>query len=129
MDDMIRQAFGSRKEKEKTQRNGPYQFRGLHPSRSIGSQVGAEYEPLVDVFTGDSEVVVVAELLGVGKDYIEVNATNEKLRLWVNSPKSRYYKELTLPARVDPKTLATFYRNGVLEVRLRKQIGERLSTQ
>lgn len=126
MDDMIQRAFGNSMEKEKTQRDYLDQFRSSHSDRNVGAQIKEEYEPLVDVFVDTVDVVVVAELLGVGKDYIEVNAAENKVTICVNSSKSHYYKEITLPAKVDPKSLATSYRNGVLEVRLKKQIGERL---
>jgi len=38
----------------------------------------------------------------------------------VDTPQRKYYKELELPAEVDPKTAKSIYRNGVLEVTLAK---------
>jgi len=126
MDDMIRQAFGSPAEKEKARRHYVYQFGDFHPAHSHGSQITAEYEPLVDVFIEETSVAVIAELPGVAKDSIEVHATEDKVTISVDSSRRKYYKELNLPAKVDPKSSAASYKNGVLEVRLKKLVGERL---
>ncbi|MDH5634457.1 MAG: Hsp20/alpha crystallin family protein, partial [Candidatus Bathyarchaeota archaeon] len=91
-----------------------------------GSEINEEYEPLVDVFSEDAIVMVIAELPGVEKDSIEVYATEDKLTISVDSPKRKYYKELHLPAKVDPKSSATSYKNGVLAVHLKKLVEERL---
>jgi len=123
MDDMIRQTFGSPAEREKARRYYVYQFGNLNSTHSGGSQIG-EYSPLVDVFSEETSVVVVAELHGVNKDQIEVHATEDKIEISVGSPKWKYYKELNLPAKVDPKSSATSYKNGVLEIRLKKLVGK-----
>jgi len=126
MDDMIRQAFGSPAEREKARRSYAHQFGDFHSLRSGGSQIRVEYEPLVDVFVEETRVVIVAELPGVSKDYIEVNATEEAVTICVDSPQRRYHRELNLPVKVDPKSSAASYKNGVLEVRLKKLVDERL---
>jgi len=126
MDDMIRQAFGNPVERGKARRRYVYQFGDSHPADSGGSQISKEYEPLVDVFSEETSVVVVAELPGVDKDCIEVHATEDKVTISVDSPQRSYYRELDLPARVDPKSSVASYKNGVLQVRLKKLLGERL---
>jgi len=125
MDNMIRQAFGSPAERERARRRYAYQFGDFHLTHSGGSQISEEYEPLVDVFKDETSVVIVADLPGIEKDTIEVNATEDKVIILVDSPKRKYYQELNLPAKVDPKSSVASYKNGVLEVRL-KIVGERL---
>jgi len=126
MDDMLRQALGNPAEREKVRRRYINQFGDFHSTHRDGSQTCEEYEPLIDVFVEEIDVIVVAELLGINKDSIEINATEDTLTITVKSPKHSYYKELNLPAKVDQKSSAASYRNGVLEVRLKKLIGERL---
>lgn len=86
----------------------------------LGPRIREEREPLVDVMDEEREVVIVAELPGVAKDGINLRTTEEHLTISVDTSKRKYYKELALPARVDPKSARASYKNGVLEVRLRK---------
>ncbi|MCC6043467.1 MAG: Hsp20/alpha crystallin family protein, partial [Desulfurococcaceae archaeon] len=81
-----------------------------------------EREPLVDVFESENEVSVVAELPGVEKDKIDVKVTEDGKTLIINASneKRKYYKEIELPARVDPSSAKASYKNGVLEVKLKK---------
>jgi len=83
-------------------------------------KIREEREPLVDVIEEDNNVVVVAELPGVEKNDINLHATEDHLTISVDTSEWKYHKELTLPARVDPKSAEASYRNGVLEVRLKK---------
>ncbi|MEB3860461.1 MAG: Hsp20/alpha crystallin family protein [Desulfurococcales archaeon] len=78
-----------------------------------------EIEPLVDVIEHGDEVWVVAELPGVDKEKIKVKAQEKKLVIKAENGR-KYYKEVDLPAKVDPKSARASYRNGVLEVKLKK---------
>lgn len=82
--------------------------------------VREEREPLVDVITSDKDVKVIAELPGVEKEDIKLHGTEDTLTISVEMPQRKYYKELELPALVDPKSAKTSYKNGVLEVTLKK---------
>lgn len=81
-----------------------------------------EREPLVDVFESENEVTVVAEMPGVDKEKIEVKVTEDGKTLVINASneKRKYYKEVELPAKVDPSSAKASYKNGVLEVKLKK---------
>jgi len=59
---------------------------------------------------------------GVEKDKINVKVAEDGRTLIISGTDSdrRYYKEVDLPARVDPSSVKTTYKNGVLEVRLKK---------
>jgi len=69
---------------------------------------------------GNKEVVIVAELPGVDKDDINLETDEDRLVISVGTPERKYHKELVLPTRVDPKSAQASYKNGVLEVRLKK---------
>ncbi len=82
--------------------------------------VTEEAEPLVDVIDQDDEIIVVAELPGVDKNKIKVRATEEKLIINAENHR-KYHKVIDLPAKINPNTAKASYRNGVLEVKLKKE--------
>ncbi|RLG84241.1 MAG: Hsp20/alpha crystallin family protein [Thermoprotei archaeon] len=92
--------------------------------RKIGGKpiISEEREPLVDVFEEGDEVVVIAELPGVDKDKIRCKVSEDRKKLYIRASNEyhKYYKEVELPAPVDPKSAKANYKNGVLEVRLKK---------
>lgn len=95
---------------------------GIRPGRYDFKE---EREPLVDVFEANGEVKVVAELPGVDKSDIKLHATEDTLTISVDTPERKYYKEVNLPAKVNPEGAKTSYKNGVLEVTLPKVGRER----
>ena len=138
MEEMMRQAFETPSEKAMTP--GPYVYGfsmsvgpngepvirefGNIQSSHFGPRLREEREPLVDIVEEERDVVVVAEVPGVEKDEINLHTTEEHLTVSVDTPQRKYHKELALPARVDPKSARASYKNGVLEVRLRKLVEE-----
>jgi HSP20 family protein len=77
-------------------------------------------EPLVDVINEPEQVRVVAELPGVEKSDIKTTISEDSLTISVNSQTRKYFKEIQLPANVDPDSSKASYNNGVLEIVLRK---------
>ena len=77
-----------------------------------------EREPLVDVIKTDGEVKVIAELPGVDKNDIKLHSTETTLTISVETPERKYFKEIELPVKVEPKMAKSSYKNGVLEVTL-----------
>ena len=80
-----------------------------------------EREPLVDVMETDDEVKVIAELPGVEKKDIKLYGTEDTLTISVDTAERKYYKKVELPSAVDAKSAKASYKNGVLEVRLKKK--------
>jgi HSP20 family protein len=85
-----------------------------------GPQVKKEREPLVDVVETNGEVRVVVELPGVEKSDIKLYGTEDSITISVNTPQSKYYKEVQLQTKVRVKESKSSYKNGVLEVVLPK---------
>jgi HSP20 family protein len=85
--------------------------------------VKGEREPLVDIIDTDGEVKFIAELPGVEKEDIKLSGTKDKLTISVEAPQRKYFKEIEMPTKIDPKKAKSSYKNGVLEVTLPK-IGE-----
>lgn len=96
------------------------EFGNIKPSWSKGLEVKEEREPLVDTMVDEKTVKVIAELPGVDKSDIKLNATEKSLTISVDTEKRKYYKELELPVEVDPESAKASYKNGVLEVTLER---------
>jgi HSP20 family protein len=77
-------------------------------------------EPLVDVLERDNDIIIIAELPGVKKEDIELEATKDSLEIKVDTPEKKYYKVVALPCGVKEDATDASYNNGVLEVRLKK---------
>jgi HSP20 family protein len=84
-----------------------------------------EREPLVDVLEDPEDIRVIAELPGVEKQDIKLYATERTLTISVDTKERKYHKELELPAEVDPKNAKSSYRNGILEVTLKRVGGKK----
>ena len=94
----------------------PEAFGISKPSLSVKE----EREPLVDVLTTDKEIHIIAELPGVEKNDITLHGTEDNLTINVDTPKRKYFKEVQMPAKIDPKKAKTTYKNGVLEITIPK---------
>jgi len=77
-------------------------------------------EPLVDVLEENDEVIVIAEFAGFNKENIRTQVKNQRLTLSAETLDRKFHKSLNLPKRVIPTTMRTAYKNGVLEIRLKK---------
>ena len=78
-------------------------------------------EPLVDVMEEEDKIIVIAELPGVEKEKIDLRIKDNKLIIKASNKNRRYYKEVTLPAKVKEETAKARYKNGVLEVSFEKE--------
>ncbi len=85
--------------------------------------VKEEAEPLVDVIERGGEVWVVADLPGVPKENVDVRVTERTVTIRARGGRRRYHKVVELPAEVAPESARASYKNGVLEVRLKKKSG------
>lgn len=86
-----------------------------------GLTVKEEREPLVDVITEGEQIRVVAELPGVEKTDINLQCAESELTISVDTPQRKYHKVLELPDPVDPESPKASYKNGVLEVLLKRR--------
>jgi HSP20 family protein len=105
------------------------EFGNVKPEAKFGKpqlNIKEEREPLVDIIPSNNEIRVIAELPGVDKKDIKLHGTERSLTISVDIPQRKYYKEVELPSRVDPKEAKSSYKNGVLEVTLQKKGEEKL---
>jgi len=82
-------------------------------------------EPLIDVLEENGEIRVVAEFAGFKRENIHIRLKSQRLTLTAEAAERKYYKSLNLPKRVNPNAIRTKYKNGVLEIRLKKSVEEK----
>ena|GEM_PF-2071431 len=85
-----------------------------------GTQMKREDEPLFDILDCRKEVIVIAELLGANKNDVKLDLSEFCLRISMDTPERSFNKILRLPARVCADSMQTNYKNGVLELHLKK---------
>lgn len=85
-----------------------------------GPTVEEEREPITDVFDEKEEIRVYAEMPGINEEGISLDLKGDILEIKAVSKDRKYHKEILLPAKVKPETLASNYKNGILEVKMKK---------
>jgi len=98
--------------------------------------VHVKHSTPVDLYETISEVVVVADLPGLSKEDIDIQATSDSITIQAESREGKddgnegyyikergsldIYRRLPLPKRVDPNKAEAAFKNGILTVRLAK---------
>ena len=85
-----------------------------------GPTVEEEREPITDIFDEKEEIRVYVEMPGVNEGDIKLDLKGDILDISAQSGDKKYHKEVLLPAKVKPETLKSSYKNGILEIRLKK---------
>jgi len=85
------------------------------------SIISEEREPITDIIEGDNDVAVTVEIPGVEKNDIDLNVENDILEIKVGTPNRKYHKRLDLPCDVIPKTTKATYKNGILDVVIKRK--------
>ena len=83
--------------------------------------ISEEREPLTDIIECDNDVAVTVEMPGIEKNDVDLNVTNDALEINVNTPNRKYHKRLDLPCDVLPKTTTATYKNGILDVVIKRK--------
>jgi len=83
--------------------------------------ISEERKPLTDIIEGDDDVAVTVEIPGVEKEDIDLNVQNEAIEIKVNTSQRKYHKILDLPCDVIPKTTKATYKNGVLDIVIKRK--------
>lgn len=85
-----------------------------------GPKVEEEREPIIDIFDEKDEIKVYAEMPGVNQEDIKLDLKEDILDISVRSGDRKYHKEVLLPAKVKSETLESSYKNGILEIKIKK---------
>ena len=81
------------------------------------------------MFQDTNWVTIVAEIAGFNQESFKVTVKDQKLILSAKAKDRRYYKSLNLPKVVIPTVAHTTFKNGVLEIKLKKAIKEQTIKQ
>jgi HSP20 family protein len=92
---------------------------GHVPERGAKPTPDTARQPIVDVFEEAESIVVVAEIPGASESGIACRMEGGDLLIEASGARS-YRKRLTLPGAVDPASLRSSLRNGILEITLRR---------
>jgi len=96
---------------------------GNRPLKTSGGEptISDEQEPLTDIIEGDEDVAVTVEMPGVERKDIDLHVTGDVLEITVKNPERKYHKRLNLPCDVIPKTTKATYKNGILDVVIKRK--------
>jgi HSP20 family protein len=85
-----------------------------------GAKVEEEREPITDLFDEKDEIRVYAEMPGVEESNITIDLKGDILNISAKNGDKKYRKELLLPAKGKSETLASSFKNGILEITIKK---------
>ena len=85
-----------------------------------GLTIEEEREPITDVFDEEDEIKVYAEMPGINQENITIELKEGILNISAQNRKIKFRKEILLPAKGDIDTLSSNYKNGILEVKIKK---------
>lgn len=80
-----------------------------------------EQETLIDVMEDDDEVHIIADMPGVSKEDIDVNASTTSVSITAEGESREYSEKVDLGCEVYPDSAKARYNNGVLEVTLKRK--------
>lgn len=80
----------------------------------------AVLEPVVDVLDEGPHLVVISELPGVTKDEISIEIDGSTLKLSAPGTRHCFRREVNLPVPAEPVPLSNSFKNGILELTLKK---------
>ena len=83
--------------------------------------LSAEREPLIDISSTDKEVKIVAEMPGISKEKIKIDAYDKYVEIESEDPNRKYHKKIEVPEDIDIEGAKSNYNNGVLEITFQKR--------
>jgi HSP20 family molecular chaperone IbpA len=106
----------------------------IHPQKyrlpkRFGKGKYKEPKPLIDMFQDNNSVTIVADIAGFQQEAFKIIIKDQKLTLSAKAKDRRYYKSLNLPKVVIPAVTHTTFKNGVLEIKLKKAIKQQTIKQ
>ena len=96
-----------------------------HEQLNIGVPTEEEILTQVDVDTNQNKVRILAEIPGISKEDIKINATENKVIIKAQKNSQIISKEFPLEVKINPETANANYNNGVLDLTLEIEEGNR----
>ena len=99
----------------------------LGPPSPVADESHLTREPVSEVVVGPSSIYVTLELRGASRETLEVTTTQNRLTVHALYAERRvFHREIDLPKPVEPNAVSVTYRNGVLDVTLRRVRAHRI---
>jgi len=83
--------------------------------------LSAEREPLIDVSATDKDVKIVAEMPGINKQNIRIEAYDNYVEIKSDDPNRKYHKTVEVQDDIDLESARSNYNNGILEIIFKKK--------
>ncbi len=90
-----------------------------------GEAKDSKREPLTDIIETDEAVIITMELPGIEKEDISLEAIENNLVIEVDTETRKYHKELKLPENLDIDKIEANYKNGVLDIKIKRKKEEK----
>ncbi len=93
----------------------------LGPPSAVTDESRLVREPAPEIVVDLSSIYITLELGGASRETLEVTTTRERLTVHALDAEGRvFHREIELPQPVEPDAAGVTYRNGVLDVTLRR---------
>ena len=89
-------------------------------SPTLTGKPADEREPILDIIEGDGKLTVLVEFPGVKEKDIKWDVEGQKFTLNIESENIKCSKEVVLPYPVQREGAKSSFKNGILEIELRK---------
>lgn len=93
--------------------SNPFQDRS---QMGLGEPLEQEILTQVDVDDSNNRVRIIAEIPGVSKEDIKINATDKKVTIRASKDSKTITNEIPLGVKIDPDSADVSYNNGVLDL-------------
>lgn len=99
----------------------------LGPPSPVADESHLNREPVSEVVVDPSSIYITLELRGASRETLEVTTTQDRLTVHALDADGRvFHREIELPQPVEPDAANVTYRNGVLDVTLRRVRAHRI---
>jgi HSP20 family protein len=105
------------------------EFGNIPNTLRVSQQMLGAKGPIVDVIEGNKIVSITAEIPRVSKEDIELEIMEDTVVIKVDKEGKKYYKKVELPCDVDVDSAKASYRNGILDIELKKVKPKRTGKQ
>ena len=79
-----------------------------------------------DIIKGDNEVTITINMPDTKKEEIDLRITKDTIELMPYNPEKKYHRLINLPCNVKSKTATFTYRNGILDIIIKREKEEKL---
>ncbi|MGC8648671.1 MAG: Hsp20/alpha crystallin family protein [Candidatus Micrarchaeia archaeon] len=83
-------------------------------------QLTEDREPLIDIIEKENVITVIAEIPGVNKENIKIDAYPNEVHIDAKDHNRSYNRDVTLDSMIDTKPTSVQFKNGVLEINFNK---------